>query len=228
MTRAILAIALLASFAAQAHQQPPPPTPDHTQQTQGQVQGQAQGQSQNSSNTNTNLNIAGGGSATSTATGGNAVGIGGSATSEGSTSSSGGNVFSVNSEAVANLPPAIAPNVYPTAPCIVSNSGAGTGLKFGLSIGISHKDDDCTRRETARTLQALGETQGAVALMCQDANVYRAMKRRCDIAIAALPPVVLAQAPVIVPPAIIQAPVAKATPIVRKPVVRKRRFKGCK
>ena len=211
------AMMLATSFAAEAHKTTPPPaTPDHNQQ---QEQNQTNEQTQQTSVTTT---AEGGQGGTATATGGTATGVGGNSSSVAgadSSSSSGGNIFSSVTNTEPSLPSAYAPAVYPTAPCIVSNSGGGTNRFFGLSLGISHKDDDCTRREDARTLQSLGETQGAVSLMCQKESIYKAMKARCDLAMAGTPPEparVLIVEHVVAPP----TPVPAVTPVIKKPVIR--------
>ena len=67
---------------------------------------------------------------------------------------------------VKSVPDAYAPSVYPTAPCRISISGAGSGVGFGLSIGGSVLDEDCNRRELSRSFQNLGMNDDALAILC--------------------------------------------------------------
>lgn len=139
-------------------------------------------------NTSSNVNNA-------SATGGTSSVSNSGNSSSTSSSSSGGNTLSVTtvnpgtvaysgSYKVRSAPTVFTPNAYPTAPCIIGLSAGGSGIGFGLSFGTGRKDEDCTRRENARRLAEQGELQGATSLMCQDPDVYKAMKRRCDIAMA--------------------------------------------
>ncbi|MDS1142425.1 hypothetical protein RE432_18480 [Pusillimonas sp. SM2304] len=63
-----------------------------------------------------------------------------------------------------------------TNTCMGSSSVGGQGITFGLSLGTTWEDDGCTRRSNAATLFSLGQTQGAVALMCQDKDIAQAME----------------------------------------------------
>lgn len=65
-----------------------------------------------------------------------------------------------------NVPDAIAPNVYPTSPCMGSSSMGGAGVGFGISFGTSWKDDDCGVRETARSFAGMGMKEDALAVLC--------------------------------------------------------------
>lgn len=132
-------------------------------------------------------------SGNSSATGGNATGgsvgnidnrsSGGSATAAGGQGgNSSTNVNISNPKQYRNSPNVYAGNIAPTAPCIVGVTGGASALGAGFSFGRGREDKNCTRRETARTLAALGETDGAVALMCQDAGVAQAMPTRCAAA----------------------------------------------
>jgi hypothetical protein len=133
-----------------------------------------------------------------------------------------------------NTPDVIAPNVYPTAPCIVGFSAGGSGPGFSLTFGKGTRDDDCTRIEYARALDQKGERQGAIALLCQNPDVYAAMPRRCELARRGeddyLPPVPVAipapVAPLIAPePVAVQASPVKHTHIMHKKGVSRQ---GCK
>lgn len=63
-----------------------------------------------------------------------------------------------------------------TNTCMGSSSVGGQGITFGLSLGTTWEDDGCTRRSNAATLFSLGQTSGAIALMCQDADIAEAMQ----------------------------------------------------
>lgn len=60
--------------------------------------------------------------------------------------------------------------------CMGSSSFGGQGISFGISGGTTWTDRDCVRRKDARTLLAMGMRGASIALMCQDANVAKAMK----------------------------------------------------
>lgn len=62
---------------------------------------------------------------------------------------------------------AIAPDAYPTAPCRVSGSGAGSSPFFGVSFSGSKLDTECEKRETARSFALLGERTAALQVLCQ-------------------------------------------------------------
>lgn len=59
--------------------------------------------------------------------------------------------------------------------CMGSSSVGGQGVGFGLSVGSTWSDADCVRRKDARELHNMGYKPAAVALMCQNANVAKAM-----------------------------------------------------
>lgn len=63
-----------------------------------------------------------------------------------------------------------------TNTCMGSSSVGGQGITFGLSLGTTWEDDGCTRRSNAATLFSLGQTSGAIALMCQDKDIAQAME----------------------------------------------------
>jgi len=51
---------------------------------------------------------------------------------------------------VKNVPAVVAPNIYPSSPCMGSSSAAGAGVGFGLSFGTSWTDEECQKMEAAR------------------------------------------------------------------------------
>lgn len=80
------------------------------------------------------------------------------------------------------VPNVYAPPVGVTAPCIVGWSAGISVIGVGVSAGNGVEDKECTNRENARMLHAFGEVKGAVSLLCQNKNVYKAMHERCDLA----------------------------------------------
>lgn len=113
---------------------------------QGQDQGQLQGQGQKQ---------------------GQQQGIEGSANNEGVT----GNELTLNVAAPKTYRPpvnsAIAPTIFPTAPCMGSSSIGGTGTLFSFSGGTSWTSDECMILETARSFDQAGFTQDGLAVRCQ-------------------------------------------------------------
>ena len=59
--------------------------------------------------------------------------------------------------------------------CLQSISGGLQVVGFGLSSGKYLQDVECNRRRDAITLSNMGMKVAAVALMCQNENVWRAM-----------------------------------------------------
>lgn len=119
-------------------------------------------------------------SGNSLATGG--IGIGGNQ----SQSATGGNQSqsattgsqSVNVEARKRNPVSTAysaPLVAAEDACMGSSSVGAQGIGLGLSVGSTWHDDDCVRRKDARELHNMGLKPAAIALMCLNANVRKAM-----------------------------------------------------
>jgi len=101
--------------------------------------------------------------AASFAAGGLGVGQGGvgQAISGGSTSNVDFNITSPK-----NTPAVFSGNVYPTTSCAHSSTVGGSGVGFGLALGTSWTDEECSLRETARSFQLLGKTEDAVHVLC--------------------------------------------------------------
>jgi len=59
--------------------------------------------------------------------------------------------------------------------CMGSTSAGAQAIGFGLSIGSTYQDSDCVRRKDARELHNMGLKDAGIALMCQNANVRKAM-----------------------------------------------------
>lgn len=77
-------------------------------------------------------------------------------------------------------PPVFAPNLV-VAPetCMGSISGGFTAspgpISFGLSLGKTYVDPECTRRMDARSLQSLGAPDAGLILMAQKPDVAKAL-----------------------------------------------------
>lgn len=86
-----------------------------------------------------------------------------------------------NVRVYAPAPSAFAPALT-SAPetCFGSTSAGASGgngiFGFGVSFGSTWKSDDCELRMFARSLQALGETKAALALLAQNEKVAAALK----------------------------------------------------
>lgn len=72
---------------------------------------------------------------------------------------------------------AIAPSLMSngTQSCLKSISGGVQLVGFGLSSGMYRQDEECNRRLNAITLSNMGMKVASVSLMCQNAQVWRAM-----------------------------------------------------
>jgi len=93
------------------------------------------------------------------------------------------NALTINQESnagtysIRSTPDAMAPNVYPTSPCMGSSSVGGSGMAFGFSVGTSWTDDECGIRETARSFAGMGMNDDAVKVLCS--SKYAAVAPAC-------------------------------------------------
>lgn len=78
---------------------------------------------------------------------------------------------------VRSVPSMVAPDIQPTAPCIVSSSLAASGLGFGVAGGTGTVDQGCEMRELSRLMYAYGHTAAAKELLCADERVRAAYAR---------------------------------------------------
>lgn len=67
-----------------------------------------------------------------------------------------------------------------------SSSAGGQGIGFGLSLGTTWTDEDCVRRKDATFLYNIGLREGALALMCQKADVREAIAKTGNTRLIAL------------------------------------------
>ena len=72
---------------------------------------------------------------------------------------------------------AVAPSLMSTGQqsCLKSLSGGVQLVGIGLSSGMYRQDEECNRRLNAITLSNMGMKVASVSLMCQNAQVWRAM-----------------------------------------------------
>jgi hypothetical protein len=85
----------------------------------------------------------------------------------------------INQNIKTEAPPAsaIAPSImsYSQDLCTVGRSGAFQGQVFGLSAGRTVRDENCERLKLSKYLYDMGMKVSAVALLCQDERVFKAM-----------------------------------------------------
>lgn len=70
-----------------------------------------------------------------------------------------------------------APVIATEDTCMGSSSVGAQGMAFGLSLGTTWRDRNCQRLKNARELSTMGYDTAAVALLCVDVDVQRAMRR---------------------------------------------------
>jgi len=82
-----------------------------------------------------------------------------------------------STQTIKNVPTVYAPGLAAAGSevCLGSMSVGGAGAGFGLTIGGTMTDKECTLRLNAKTLAILGYTEAARETMCLDDNVRRAM-----------------------------------------------------
>ena len=85
-------------------------------------------------------------------------------------------------QTVKNVPSIGAPGLAAAGleTCLGSVSGGGAFLGTGLSFGTTIPDPGCAARLDARTLWSMGLKKAAVARLCLNSDVYRAMPEVCD------------------------------------------------
>jgi hypothetical protein len=85
-------------------------------------------------------------------------------------------------QTVKNVPSVVAPGLAAAGleTCLGSVSGGGAFLGTGFSFGTSIPDPGCAARLDARTLWSMGLKKAAVARLCLNGDIYRAMPEVCD------------------------------------------------
>jgi hypothetical protein len=84
-------------------------------------------------------------------------------------------------QTVKNVPSVFAPGLAAAGleTCLGSVSGGGAFLGTGFSFGTSIPDSGCAARLDARTLWSMGLKKAAVARLCLNGDIYRAMPEVC-------------------------------------------------
>jgi hypothetical protein len=85
-------------------------------------------------------------------------------------------------QTVRNVPSIVAPGLAAAGlgTCLGSVSGGGAFVGTGFSFGTTVPDPGCAARLDARTLWSMGLKKAAVARLCLNGDVYRAMPEVCE------------------------------------------------
>ena len=85
-------------------------------------------------------------------------------------------------QTVKNVPSIGAPGLAAAGleTCLGSVSGGGAFVGTGFSFGTTIPDPGCAARLDARTLWSMGLKKAAVARLCLNGDIYRAMPEVCD------------------------------------------------
>jgi hypothetical protein len=85
-------------------------------------------------------------------------------------------------QTVKNVPSVFAPGLAAAGleTCLGSVSGGGAFVGTGFSFGTTIPDPGCAARLDARTLWSMGLKKAAVARLCLNGDIYRAMPEVCD------------------------------------------------
>ena len=85
-------------------------------------------------------------------------------------------------QTVKNVPSVVAPGLAAAGleTCLGSVSGGGAFVGTGFSFGTTIPDPGCAARLDARTLWSMGLKKAAVARLCLNGDIYRAMPEVCD------------------------------------------------
>jgi hypothetical protein len=85
-------------------------------------------------------------------------------------------------QTVKSVPGVVAPGLAAAGleTCLGSVSGGGAFVGTGFSFGTTVPDPGCAARLDARTLWSMGLKKAAVARLCLNGDIYRAMPEVCD------------------------------------------------
>jgi hypothetical protein len=108
--------------------------------------------------------------------GGTGIGVGGNPSATIISSST-----SPADQTVRNVPSVVAPGLAAAGleTCLGSVSGGGAVVGTGFSFGTTIPDPGCAARLDARTLWSMGLKKAAVARLCLNGDIYRAMPEVC-------------------------------------------------
>jgi hypothetical protein len=120
---------------------------------------------------------------------GSGVGVAKSTSNSQSISGQGGSAKIISNstvpadQTVRNVPSVFAPGLAAAGleTCLGSVSGGGALVGTGFSFGSSIPDSSCAARLDARTLWSFGLKKAAVARLCLNSDIYRAMPDVCAI-----------------------------------------------
>ena len=118
---------------------------------------------------------------------GSGVGIGRSTSNSQAISGQGGSARIISNstvpadQTVKSVPSVFAPGLSAAGleTCLGSVSGGGAFVGTGFSFGTSIPDTGCAARLDARTLWSMGLKKAAVARLCLNDDIYRAMPEVC-------------------------------------------------
>src|SRR3954469_6834127 len=157
-------------------------------------------------------------------TSGTGVGIAGSTSSSQAVSGQGGTgvgvaAITTNStvpadQTVRNVPGIVAPGLAAAGleTCLGSVSGGGAFVGTGFSFGTTIPDPGCAARLDARTLWSMGLKKAAVARLCLNGDIYRAMPEVCIKYLPSPAPGYLAPPPVPTPTRFAEAEASEEQP----------------
>ena len=85
-------------------------------------------------------------------------------------------------QTIKNVPSVFSPGLAAAGleTCLGSVSGGGAFVGTGFSFGTTIPDPGCAARLDARTLWSMGLKKAAVARLCLNGDIYRAMPEVCD------------------------------------------------
>jgi len=128
--------------------------------------------------------------AQSSAATGTGVGVAGSTSTSQAISGQGGvgiaaitsNSSVPDKQTIKNVPSVFAPGLSAAGleTCLGSVSAGGAFVGTGISFGTTVPDPACAARLDARTLWSMGLKKAAVARLCLNGDIYRAMPDVCD------------------------------------------------
>jgi hypothetical protein len=82
-------------------------------------------------------------------------------------------------QSIKSAPPLGLGNLSPTTPCSNTYQLGVSGMGFGVGAGGVVVDADCTRREYARILWAMGAQEAAVGILCQNEELRKVAPVMC-------------------------------------------------
>jgi len=78
-----------------------------------------------------------------------------------------------------STPAVVGTVMNPTTPCTSVITGGGSVIGFGIQLGASLEDKECTRREFARVLMAMGQMDAGMSILCGNEMVAKAAPAIC-------------------------------------------------